>query len=259
MKKSSLRLAAALSLMAVSLSAVAQIDFQTSKAKGYYIGKNDAGVITVALSANADFVMPEGTDAGLKNLDAILEGYAGLRIEDGKLIVADEYLRGVKSETVSAEEFKKALASKPESAYNLDAKITKAAETDKYLTMRVYTNTKSLNPDLKDYSHVDYINYNKATGEVIDYFDIFNASAERQLRQMMYPIIAKKLPLTIKSPDEMEIVQNFALSPKGVTFCFPESEIAAGNLGCPEIFLTWQQLRSHNTLAEGAEELVGLK
>lgn len=154
-----------------------------------------------------------------------------------------------------------ALLKEGASGYTVDVTIDKVADTQEYACMKMASVTRSagLSGDGMDYATVEYINYSKTDNAIIDYFDVFNANAERRLREMMYPLAAKKYHLTLESSDEMEIVPNFAITPQGVTFSFPESSIAPASDGCPEISLTWQQLRDSRTLADGAGRFSGAK
>lgn len=251
-----IRIATLMAAAAVSVAAMAQTDFNKTVAEGYFLGNDADGNLTFAVSGKADYDMPAPSTSGLAALNEALLTSAGIKTDASGIVF--NYLPGDGAQSVDAAAFASAVASgNPKTAYHVDTRINKVAETPHYISMRAASNTKSLTPDGYDISTVEYVNYNKDTDAVIDYFDVFNASAERRLREMMYPVAAKKYALTLESSDDMEIVPNFALTPEGVTFCFPESSIAPASAGCPEITLTWQQLRSGHTLADGIDALLG--
>lgn len=253
----SIRKTVLMTAAAMSVTAMAQTNFDKSSGEAYFIGNDADGAVTFAVSGKADYDMPTPATPGLIALDDALQTATGMRIDATGTGVVFNYLPGDNYKPVSAAEFSSTLAaSKPSTAYHVDTEIAKVAETPHYISMRASSKTKSLTPDGYDISTVEYVNYNKDTDAIIDYFDVFNASAERRLREMMYPIAAKKYALTLESSDDMEIVPNFAITPEGVTFCFPESSIAPASAGCPEITLTWQQLRSGRTLADGVDKLL---
>lgn len=253
MKQVTKRWASSLAAVTICFAAMAQTSFDKSSAESCYAGYGDNGKVTFIVKGKANFDMPAASNAGLAAFDEALTTLAGVKIVDGKVVF--NYLPGDNYKPISAAEFNEILKTeKPSTAYTVDASIKKIADTPKYISMRADSNTKSLASDRYDFSTSECLNYNKETGAIVDYFDVFNASAERKLREMMYPIAAKKYKLTVSHPDEIEIVQNFNITPEGVTFVFPESTIVAGSAGiCPQISLTWDQLRRGNTLAEGAE------
>ena len=243
--------------LAMAAGASAQTEFEQSRGSGWYLGYDPAGNVSFAVTGTIDYEMPVAATGGLKALDDLLVTSAGLqKAEDGTVVF--NYLPGDNYKPTDETTFSQTLATvKPKTAYKVDAQIKKVAETPHYISMKATSYTKSLASDGYDIGTVEYVNYNKDTDAVIDYFDVFNASAERRLREMMYPVARKKYPLTIGSSDEMELVENFAITPEGVTFCFPESSIAPASAGCPEISLTWKQLRGGNCLADGIEERIG--
>lgn len=253
------RLAVLFSAASLSLAAMAQTNMDSAKANGYFLGYDNNGKVIVAVSGTADYTLPAPTTPGLTSFDDLLTLATGFELNGNGQIVAYEYLpREANFKIVDASEYQQAVNTyKPATRFNVNTKISKVAETPRYISMRAFSDTKDQAGNRYDYSKMEMLNYDKATDSVIDYFDVFNSSAERKLREMMYPIAKKKYPLTVKSSDQIEIIQNFALTPEGVIFCFPESTIAPGNTGCPEILLTWDQLRRGQTLAEGAEVYIG--
>ena len=250
------RMSILLGAAAISLAAMAQTDFVKSSGETYYVGYGPNGNVSFVSVGKANHDKPSPSTPGLKAVDEALFAITGMKVDNNGNVIFN-YLPGDNFKQVSAAEFKEALATKPQSASRVESSISKFAETPNYLTLRATSYTKSLNPDAYDFGTVEFVNYNKKTDAIIDYFDVFNASAERRLREMIYPLAAKKYRLTVKSPDEIEIMQNFGLSPQGVTFVFPESTIAPGNAGIPEILLTWDQLRRAGTLADGVNAIIG--
>lgn len=252
-----LRLFSFICTLAIALIASAQTEFSHSEGSCHFLGYDDAGNITFAVTGSIDYDMPTESTAGLKTLNKLLTQSAGLRISaDGSITFA--YFPGDNPQATDEATFANVIATEsPRTAYKVTATISRIDETAHFISMKATSLTKSLTPDGYDIATAEYVNYNKDTDAIIDYFDVFNANAERRLREMMYPIAKKNYPLTISSPDDMELVENFAITTEGVTFCFPESAIAPASAGCPEISLTWQQLRAGRCLADEAESLLG--